>query len=295
MSVPTNIEGKKTKLLLIGGTGDGKSSLGNFILKKNAFDVNDNPNPVVKPTMGCYGEDDRSDIFVIDTPGFNDSEGGRDKDRQWNQMISYIKEQEEIEAIVIVFNFTNAKPLYNFTATIKMICKIFPISDFWEHVCIVWTRCYCCTPEKKLVRQIESRKEKFLLEFEKLAKETTGDEIIKIPMFYVDSCPDEDDDNSRSEEEIEMLLTWACSLLPINVERVVKNGLENEKIVIEEKEYTEVVEVKNGFVKLKTEYMRREKRIRYDGSVTYSDWELTKTKYKIKPISRIIEKYINYD
>ncbi|GAB1223199.1 hypothetical protein ENUP19_0137G0007 [Entamoeba nuttalli] len=102
----------------------------------------------------------------------------------------------------------------------------------------------------------KSRKEKLLPEFEKLAKETTGEEIIKIPI----------DDNSRSEEEIEMLLTWASSLLPIKpIERVVKNGIKIERTIIEEKEYTEVVEVKNGFVKLKTEYMRREKRIRYNG------------------------------
>ncbi|EKE38343.1 AIG1 family protein, putative, partial [Entamoeba nuttalli P19] len=163
-------------------------------------------------------------------------------------MVDYIKGEEGLKAIVIVFTFINAKPLYNFTATIKMICKIFPISDFWEHVCIVWTKCFCYMPKKKLVRQIESKKEKFLPEFEKLAKKTTGDEIVKIPMFFVDSCPDEDDDNSRSEEEIEMLLTWASSLLPINVERVVKNGIENEITIIEEKEYIEVVEVKNGFI-----------------------------------------------
>ncbi|GAT99074.1 AIG1 family protein putative [Entamoeba histolytica] len=162
---------KKTKLLLIGNTGDGKSSLGNFILKDNKFKASDAAKSVTQETSGCYGEDDRSDIFVIDTPGFNDSNGGINKDRQhMSEMVNYIKEREGLKGIVIILNFTNPRLSDSIQTMIKMICKIFPISDFWEHVCIVWTKCSCDTPEKKLVRQRESKKEKFLPEFKELAK-----------------------------------------------------------------------------------------------------------------------------
>ncbi|EAL43502.2 hypothetical protein CL6EHI_144280 [Entamoeba histolytica] len=205
-------------------------------------------------------------------------------------MVNYIKEQEGLQAIVIVLNITNTKLSDSIKTMIKMICKIFPISDFWEHVCIVWTKCFCYTPKKKLDKEIESKKEGFLPAFIELAKETTGDKIVKIPMFFVDSCPDEDDDNSRSEEEIEMLLTWASSLPSLNVERVVKNGIENEKVIIEEKNETRVIGNDGNNVKYLTEYMRREKRIGYDGSVTYSDWEVIKTKDKIKPIPKQYKK-----
>ncbi|EKE38344.1 AIG1 family protein, putative, partial [Entamoeba nuttalli P19] len=138
----------------------------------------------------------------------------------------------------------------------------------------------------RLDKEIESKKEKFLPVFIELARETTGDEIVKIPMFFVDSCPDEDDDNSRSEEEIEMLLTWACSLPSLNVERVVKNGIENEKVITEEREEPHIISNDGTNIEYEIEYLRREKRTKFDGSVTYSEWELIKTKHKIKPIQK---------
>ncbi|BFU21958.1 AIG1 family/50S ribosome-binding GTPase, putative [Entamoeba histolytica] len=65
---------KQTKLLILGSTGDGKSTLGNFILKKNVFKESNEPKSETKQTLGSYGEGDRKDVFVIDTPGLQDSE-----------------------------------------------------------------------------------------------------------------------------------------------------------------------------------------------------------------------------
>ncbi|EDR25431.1 hypothetical protein, conserved [Entamoeba dispar SAW760] len=275
---------QETKLIMIGNTGDGKSSLGNFILKKNAFKVSDGAKSVTQKTKGCYGKGDRSDVFVIDTPGLQDSSGPNKDIQHMNEMVDYIKEQKGLQGIIIVLNFTNPRLSDNIKKMIRLICKIFPISDFWEHVSIVWAKCFCDISPKKLEKQMSSKKDEFLPALIKLAKETTGDELIKIPMFYVDSCPDEDDDNTRSEEEIETLLTWARGLPSVNVERVVKNGIRSEKVIIEEKNEPRIIRNDGNIVEYQIDYMRREKRIGYDGEISYSEWEIIKTKHKIKPI-----------
>ncbi|EDR25776.1 hypothetical protein EDI_162750 [Entamoeba dispar SAW760] len=97
---------KQTKLLVMGHTGHGKSSLGNFILKKNVFSVSVNPNSETNETKGYSGTGDRSDILVIDTPSFNDSKGPESQREYMNQMVDYIKKEGEgLQAIVVVLNF----------------------------------------------------------------------------------------------------------------------------------------------------------------------------------------------
>ena len=45
-------------MIVIGATGDGKSSLCNFILGANKFKVSDDPDSETKETMGSYGVND---------------------------------------------------------------------------------------------------------------------------------------------------------------------------------------------------------------------------------------------
>ncbi|EDR25430.1 hypothetical protein, conserved [Entamoeba dispar SAW760] len=287
MSVLTTKESKKTKLLLIGGTGDGKSSFGNFILKKNAFVVNDSPNPETKTTTGSYGEGDRSDVFVIDTPGLQDS--SEMDESELNQMISYVNEQKGVDGIILVLNYNSVEFLDNIESLIKKLYNVFPIPDFWEHVSIVWTKCFCYISEKKREKQIEIKKEEYQEQLIRLVKETTGKEkSIAFPMFFVDSQPDEDEDNSRTDKEVEEFLKWARSLTPISVvEKDLKEDTKYKKVVVEEKEeIADIIVVKDGYVKLKIEKKKRELRAEHNGKMTCTEWEVIDTKCEDKPISK---------
>ena len=76
---PINLS-TKISLLILGATGDGKSQLGNFILNNpQAFKVSDDINSETKETIGKYGINGAENLFVIDTPGLQDTE---EKDKQ---------------------------------------------------------------------------------------------------------------------------------------------------------------------------------------------------------------------
>ena len=66
---------EKICFVLFGETGHGKSTLGNAVLGKELFKANDSLQSVTKEIYGCNGEGRSQDIYIIDTPGINDSEG----------------------------------------------------------------------------------------------------------------------------------------------------------------------------------------------------------------------------
>ena len=159
------------KLLLVGETGNGKSSLGNFILNRKVFSVSDNPKAETKITRGEYGIDKTKDIFVIDTPGLQDSEGA-DKEHLV-QMVDYIKNNPGLQAIIIVFNFHQPRLALYIKTLIKLLCNIFPGANFWSHVGLVWTKFYYYLP-KEVKNQSQNTVSKLMPEILDLVREANG-------------------------------------------------------------------------------------------------------------------------
>jgi len=67
-----NNNSEKICFVLFGETGHGKSTLGNFLLGNNVFNVSADVKSETKVTFGRQGTGDSSDLFVIDTPGLQD-------------------------------------------------------------------------------------------------------------------------------------------------------------------------------------------------------------------------------
>ena len=129
----------KAKLVILGATGDGKSSLGNFILnKKDLFTVSDDPESETKETIGHNGIDGAEEVFVIDTPGLQDTKSS-DKKHIVN-MVNYVKKQKDIQAIIVVFNFNQDRFAPYLKTMIKIFNDIFVTEDFWYHVGFVFTK-----------------------------------------------------------------------------------------------------------------------------------------------------------
>ncbi|GAB1224988.1 hypothetical protein ENUP19_0233G0004 [Entamoeba nuttalli] len=261
----------RTKLLLIGETGTGKSSAGNFILQKNVFKVGDETKSETKEVVKRFGEGDRSDLVVIDTPGLNDT----DKfDKEHIQNIVDCVRAEGLQGIILTMEFNNCKFTDNIKQVIKTINDVFKIKDIWKHVCIVWNKCYYYTPKEDL------DKEQFKEDIISFINKINGtNEDIDIPMYYVDSKLVKGIDNSRSEKEIERIIEWGRGLELIDEKEINKLINEFKEIRYEEKE-------EKGKIIKETEYSityeintyRRYIKIKYNGEEIVGKWKLISTK-----------------
>ena len=255
------------KLLLVGETGNGKSSLGNFILNRKVFSVSDNPKAETKITRGEYGIDNTKDIFVIDTPGLQDSEGA-DKEHLV-QMVDYIKNNPGLQAIIIVFNFHQPRLALYIKTLIKLLCNIFPGANFWSYVGLVWTKFYYYLPQE-VKNQSQNTVSKLMLEILDLVREANGDNTINsFPTFFVDS--DFEKKDQFSCDEINRLIAWVHQLIPLDVSKV-KKADPVIKEIIEESDIKVTKNVIGNVEHIKKEYFKRNKNIHYDGNVSYSNW-----------------------
>ena len=135
-------------ILLIGSTGNGKSTLGNYLLnpndehisKKQTFVTARDNKPQtrhVQPVTAKVSVTDHGDteITVIDTPGLNEG-AFRDLEHMIG-IVQGLKDQKEIKACILVVKF-NSKIDTQYKATVKYYSKLLP--DLFENkVAIVMT------------------------------------------------------------------------------------------------------------------------------------------------------------
>lgn len=280
---------KTCSMIIIGATGDGKSSLCNFILGKNKFTVSEDPNSETKETIGYYGDDEETkNIYVIDTPGLHD-DTGTDK-VHIQQMVSFLKQTKIIQSIIIVFNFMQDRMDGCIRTMLRIFADIFQVEDFWNHVAIVFTH-YIEPKKQSTKRMMEEKKrvkiKRFPEEINKIIIESGSTPPHKIPCYFVDNDLEEID--PKSKEEINALIGWTSSLSPLNVEKVIAV---DDKIQRQEDEFTEEIESSNktgNIKKIVYKLKKRKKLYHRNGEITYTDWEEydKKTDEKICPREKI--------
>lgn len=272
-------------IIVLGETGNGKSQFCNYVLQHKFFPVSDDVNSETKITKGNYGINDANNIFMIDTPGLQDSMGADKK--HLIQLVDYVKTQTHLQAVLIIFNFHQPRFAFNIKNMIKLLCNAFPQTDFWNHVGLVFTRFYDSLPPKEKMKKID-RAEKFNREINELIRDA-GNYSVKdliCPTFFVDSPSDGEEADFNTEEEVKHLIAWASNLMPLDVAqtRNVDPNIKEEKV-----EYDERIVRQSQKKNIQTtvyQTFKRKKQIHYNNEITYSDWEPGKTREETKILPR---------
>ncbi len=194
------------KILLLGNTGDGKSSLGNFLLGQGLFKVCDTPHAGTLQIQKI----ERNGLTIIDTPGFNSPRGDIEN---FKNIMYFIKSLGELNGIIIVMNSRENRISESIQTMLKMICNTFEYRYF-NNISFVFTNFY---GYRKELEKIRKNKEEFVMQAKELIKKFYGKNELPgtLPYFFINSDLDEPDDHSfRAREEI---LHWASGLKPLHI------------------------------------------------------------------------------
>lgn len=224
MSTPESFTNDQIKIalsntfILLGNTGNGKSTITNLLCKSNAK-VSQSKQSVTNEAKSYYGKiDDANYINVVDTPGFNDN-GGEEKDKNNYELIKdYLVDTKSfIKGIYIVCDFQSVRFGKSEQICVKAISEIFPLKNFWNYVTIVFTHYFDKGCDSRLkIKKSKVFQDSLKQSLEQLIQDISKDNedidkisYDKIKILYADIYDDvekviEDSKNLDDEEREEL-------------------------------------------------------------------------------------------
>ena len=272
----------KASILLFGETGVGKSSLGNLILDApDAFKISDKPESETKITCGKYNQ--AQDIYVIDTPGIQDSEG-KDKEHL-EQMIEFIQSHNDLKAILLIFNYCENEEKNELSKTntknLEIIKKIFKDIDIGKHIGIFFTHFYEKETDENTIKEKEALKKNSI-------KQILNTSENNIPCFYVNIIQGKEPKMATKVEVLRML-KWIRTLEPIDIKQVNKSATEKRREI--QKNIEHKVETEGDYI-IEYDLVKTREIITYfDNTIKEGSWtEAVKVNEKKKLNEELIKK-----
>ena len=261
-----------SSIIVLGETGTGKSSFCNNLCIEPKCVVGEGLNSETERVQGIRCEGIYNDIFIIDTPGLNDSNGSEQDAHNINIMNEYIRQNPRIKGIIILLKFTDNRITGSVKDSLKAFADMFPMNEFWSHVIFILSHFYANTPEEK-----ERRKEKLLRNYKKEIREIMKQTKIVHPNFNI-------------PEDIKIFF---CELKNPNEET--KAEISNAIQFLREKQQKfKKIEVREEEPKIKnTTILGNTKTVEYikEKITTFTDFDDSQTE-SIKIIDNWSEKYI---
>ena len=274
-------DNKKVTIVLLGATGEGKSSFGNYILKYEIFKESNNSESCTENIKCCQGKKgtEVENLFIIDTPGTSDSKG---RDEIFIKQISKeLKDnyRYDINSFLLLFNINKTRLSFDIKKQLYYYCLIFPIKDFWSHVGIVFTFSYDFFNDNKFEIMKENKIKGFMLDFIETIKSyikeincLNGYNIIppeNVNVFFTDCGEIEPPyTHKRTDMEIKKIIEWSYKLNKLDLSSVNTDINLNYKYYkqIEDLENEEKIFINENKYKIINKYTKRYKTIDFQNN-----------------------------
>ena len=228
-----------TSIITLGETGSGKSSFCNTLFTSGQFQVGNSLDSQTEKVEGKYGECEYKDIFIIDTPGLNDSEGEQKDKEHIQTMKEYIKINPRIKGILMVFNFNDNRIKGSVKKSIQIFYDFFPMPNFWEHVIILFSH-YDTNNEERL-NLLKTEFTKKLKELAETIKRSNPDLIIpdSFPMFFCNLAKP----NQETKENISKMISDFRKMKPMfkNISEIIEPDVISSNKVGNVTTYTHII------------------------------------------------------
>jgi hypothetical protein len=214
---------RRVTLAVIGQTGAGKSQFLNGYLQTNCFQACADANSVTLLTSSNENliRDKKTGIqclrTAIDTQGLDDTTGVDAAHVQ--QMVEFLKNwRHGVNAFAIIINGQHDRFDGGTQKLVTLINNFFNNPTFWNHVCIVFTKCYAgCDEINKEGKETQYRQ--LVLN---LIQKRQGGQVKNpppLPVFFVDSKKYDSDPETKNQYAL--LHGFICGLDPLSTQHVV--------------------------------------------------------------------------
>jgi GTPase SAR1 family protein len=274
--MPVFSQPRRVTFGVLGQTGAGKSQLLNAWLKNlEAFKASASADSVTALTSSSENEIDGILRTGIDTQGLDDTHGVDEAHIQ--QMVLFLnKWAPGVNAFALVINGQADRFDLGTQRLVKLVNTFFGDPSFWDHVCIVFTKCFAgCDDIDRATKEREYRGK--VLELISKCPGQAGRQPPQLPVFFVDSKKFDTDPETRSQ--MALLHGFVCGLSALPTP-----GLKapNPKYLRVDKEIRNKVLVNtrtSGDTQILTfADQEREKQFGYfDEQPTFSEWKSTRT------------------
>jgi len=220
---------EQVTLVALGQTGAGKSCFLNAYLRlsNDRFLIGDSPDAVTQLTQIKHNMIDGLKRCGIDTQGINDTQGLDSVHVQ--QMVQFLRSYPHgVNGICLVINVQHDRFDEGTKKLVRLMHNFFNNNDFWNHVAIVFTKCYRQVPVNKNVKRNEYR-----AKVTQLVNECTNGLSPLLPVYFVDSSDYANDPDTRGE--MASLNAWLVGLPPLSTQHVVVPNTKFFKISLEKK------------------------------------------------------------